>query len=181
VRVLGRLDAGSVENALTARAARLVQEAAGPDHPMHAQVLNNICYQQMSVGQLVPALEACTRALDIRLRTAAADSSEASAPHNNLGGIYKRLGRYDEALVHDQAALALRERSLGPDHPAVAVARNNVAWVFKEQGRLEEAEPYFRKAAEAFARVGDPRELFPLRNLGGASLQALEKAFGSAL
>ena len=56
---------------------------------------------------------------------------------NNLAGLYKSQGRYEEAEPLYQRALAIREAVLGGEHLGTAASLNNLAVVYLAQGRYE--------------------------------------------
>jgi tetratricopeptide (TPR) repeat protein len=67
---------------------------------------------------------------------------------NNLAGLYRAQGRYDEAEPLYRQALELSRELLGERHPDVATSLNNLAYLYQSQGRYDEAEPLYRQALE---------------------------------
>ncbi len=64
---------------------------------------------------------------------------DSDIAHNNLGNVYRRQGRLDDAMKHLQAALA----------SAPADAKNNIANVLRAQGDLPAAEKSLQEALAA--------------------------------
>ncbi|KAH8884106.1 hypothetical protein GQ53DRAFT_609582, partial [Thozetella sp. PMI_491] len=59
---------------------------------------------------------------------------------NNLLGVLKSQGKYDDAEAMYREALALREKVLGRENPSMLTSMNNLALVLKSQGKYDEAE-----------------------------------------
>ena len=72
---------------------------------------------------------------------------------NNLAGLYKSQGRYEEAEPLYLQALQLRRSLLGESHPDVASSRWNLAALYANQDRLAEAEPLLVQAVELYQQV----------------------------
>jgi CHAT domain-containing protein/tetratricopeptide (TPR) repeat protein len=92
---------------------------------------------------------------------------------NNLAGLYKDLGRYDEAEPLLESGLATIERSADPG--TIATARLNLAEVQRLQGRPEEAVVLYRKSLEgARAALGPAHpDLVPFLNQTAVCEQAV--------
>ncbi len=63
---------------------------------------------------------------------------DLSAPHNNLGILYKREGKLDPAIEHYRRAIELK-----PDY---AEAHNNLGIAYREKGLFEMAEKAYEHA-----------------------------------
>ena len=72
---------------------------------------------------------------------------------NNLAGLYRAQGKYDQALPLYEEALALRGRVLGQDHPNYAQSLNNLALLYDSQGKYDQALPLYEKALALIGRV----------------------------
>jgi len=72
---------------------------------------------------------------------------------NNLAGLYRAQGRYDEAEPLYRQALELRRELLGERHPQVATSLNNLAYLYESQGRYNEAEPLYLEALAMLAQA----------------------------
>jgi eukaryotic-like serine/threonine-protein kinase len=70
-----------------------------------------------------------------------------------LGGIYQKLGRFDDAdgLMH--TALATLSRQAGPDDPGVGAIIVDLALLRVDQARLDDAERYAREGLDAAVRL----------------------------
>jgi serine/threonine protein kinase/tetratricopeptide (TPR) repeat protein len=73
-----------------------------------------------------------------------------------LGGVYKRLGRYDRADSLLRASLANRRALFGPEHPDVAASLLALAALREDQANLAEAERLSREALDMVRRVRPP-------------------------
>jgi len=72
-----------------------------------------------------------------------------------MGGVYQRLGRFEEAAALLERALALRRDRLGPDHLDIAASLNSLAVLRQETGAYAAADSLFRAAlAIQEARLG---------------------------
>ena len=72
---------------------------------------------------------------------------------NNLAGLYRSQGRYEEAEPLYLEALDLCKRLLGDNHPSVATSLNNLAELYRSQGRYKEAEPLHLQALDLYKRL----------------------------
>ena len=72
---------------------------------------------------------------------------------NNLAGLYKSQGRYEEAEPLYIQALDMRKKLLGEEHPDVATSLNNLAGLYSSQGRYEEAEPLYIQALDMYKKL----------------------------
>ena len=95
---------------------------------------------------------------------------------NNLAGLYKDVGRYDEAEPLLATALATFEAS-GGDAASRSTAQLNLAEVRRLQGRYEAAEPLYRDAlAGARSALGpDHPDLVFYLNQAAVNAQALHR------
>ena len=66
--------------------------------------------------------------------------------YDNIGSVYERQGKYEEALDQYRRSLEIKTRVFGQDHPDVAASYENIGLVFKEQGELEKAKVRFQQA-----------------------------------
>ena len=85
--------------------------------------------------------------------------------HHTLAGLYRRLGRLDEALEYFEKALAI--------DPDFAEARINLGITLAANGRADEALTHFRRAVEARPDYADAHF-----NLGAAFYMVGDKVGG---
>lgn len=95
------------------------------------------------------ALDRATAVVDSEL----ADEPEVrAAVHHQIGQIYHRLTRFEEAEQHLRIALTERRRLFGDDHEA-AVTLTDLAWALLEQGDFDGAERTFEESLAVMRKV----------------------------
>ncbi len=72
--------------------------------------------------------------------------------YENLGGIYEKLGKFDQADALLTAALNQRKSLFGPDSPEVAESLTALGLLRSDQARLQEAEQFTRQGLEMSER-----------------------------
>jgi Flp pilus assembly protein TadD len=87
------------------------------------------------------------------MRTMVKDAPNSDFAHYNLGTVYDRMGRFEEALKEYQVALTLR--------PNNAQAHNNLGILYEKTGRLDEAVKEYQAAVKL-----DPSHAKAFSNLG---------------
>ncbi len=100
-----------------------------------------------------------------------------AALEQTLAGLYRTLGRYDDALPLQEKALATRRRELGNHHPGTMESIGLMGRLLQSQGKPEQAEPLFREALDSRrATLGsdDPATLDSIQYMGRV-LQDLNK------
>ena len=68
------------------------------------------------------------------------EHNDISESLNNLGELYRDLGKYSEAETVYLRALEIRENNLNSDNPAIAESLNNLGLLYCNLGRYHEAE-----------------------------------------
>jgi len=96
------------------------------------------------------------RSLAGRERVLGPEHPETLISVNNLAGLFRAQGRYDEAEPLYKRALAAKERVLGPEHFDTLVSVHSLATLFKLQGRYSEAELLYKRAVEGSERAIGP-------------------------
>ena len=86
-------------------ALRLYKRIHGPDHLRVASALNRLGRLYLELTEPAPAGPLLKRALAIRRRHLPSLHKDMAVSHNNLGGFYNKVGRYDEAIDHLRRAL----------------------------------------------------------------------------
>lgn len=107
-------------------------------------------------------------------------------PQINLAGLYKELGRYQEAETLYKTALDTEVKlSRGAPHASVAIILDNMAILYQDMGRLDEAEKFAKQSFEMFEQIGGPDHqdvIYVLNNLAtiykstGRTTEALKYA-----
>ncbi len=89
---------------------------------------------------------------------------------NNLAGIYRRMGRLEEALSHYETCYAQSKQVLGEQNPDTLRSLNNLGYIYQRMGRLEEALSHYETCyAQRKQVLGEqnPDTLISLNNLAG--------------
>lgn len=115
---------------------------------------NNLGYAYRSQGKLDSTVKYYNKSLE---HFAAADGAYAQAARtkNNLGYVYHRLGRDDEALAECDAALRIRQRLNIPYE--LGLSYNVLGMIYVDQLRVEEATKFFELALQSFKEAGNER------------------------
>ncbi|MGZ3439197.1 MAG: tetratricopeptide repeat protein, partial [Polyangia bacterium] len=92
----------------------------------------------------------------------------------NLGVLYFRMGKYDQALTIEERAVALRERLYGPDHTEVAAVLGELANIYEAQGQRDRAVEIQRRVLAT-----TEKQLGPDHPDVGAGLVNLAAALGN--
>jgi tetratricopeptide (TPR) repeat protein len=64
---------------------------------------------------------------------------------NNIAGLLRNQGKYEDALLLYQRALAIWEKALRPNHPNTATSMNNMAELLRSQVKYEDALPPIKR------------------------------------
>lgn len=100
-------------------------------------------FQQERYAEALPYFE---QAREDAARYFGERSAEHAIELNNLGELYRRVGRYGEAEPLLLEALAIDRERLGADDPALATTMNNLGLLYRARGRPEEAEHYLERS-----------------------------------
>ena len=73
--------------------------------------------------------------------------------YRTLGGIYQKLGRFDDADVLMNTALQTLQREAGHDDPGLGAILVDLALLRIDQARLDDAERYAREGRDAATRL----------------------------
>jgi tetratricopeptide (TPR) repeat protein len=88
---------------------------------------------------------------------------------NNLGVIYKELGRMEKAEQMLQRALEGYEKACGREHTSTLATVNNLGLLYRTLGRLEEAEQMLQRALAGYEKAYERKHTWTLdivNNLG---------------
>ena len=131
-------------------------QAEDPDSPLLAslhQSLGETYYNRLKRGIAVDRPQEEAKAIAtfqsaIARRESLPDPTPLATSLNNLAGLYKSQGRYEEAEPLFQRSLQIREQQLGAEHPDTASSLNNLALLYESQERYEEAEPLLLRSLQ---------------------------------
>ncbi len=73
--------------------------------------------------------------------------------HNNLAIIYRRAGRWDDALAECNSALSLRKRMGNP--LGIGLTLNNIGEIYRTRGEPAPALAFYESALDIFGSIGD--------------------------
>jgi tetratricopeptide (TPR) repeat protein len=160
---LGRWEEGERTAALFLRRAEQERDAETA-----AQLYLQQAKFRLLKGDLAQA-EACLRAADALIQTVEPQETREhlnAMRLNSLGGVYQRLGRFEEAVAAFTKSAEIEEKS-GSER-GQAMILNSLGGVFQRLGRFEEAVAAFTKSAEIGEKLNDHRHLaMVLNSLGG--------------
>jgi serine/threonine protein kinase len=103
----------------------------------------------------------------------------AAAIHRTIGGAYRDVGEYEQAIRHLTAARELFETHRGTDHPDTLAAMDNLAMAYLRDGRIAEARKLYEQVSEQRAQQLGPDHrdtLTTLHDLAWTYLSAGETA-----
>jgi len=87
---------------------------------------------------------------------------------NNLGFLYRSMGKYSDAEECLTNALSIREKQLGADHHETAQSQNNLAFLYTSLKRYDDAEQLYKLSLTSKGkqlRVDHPSIACTLNNL----------------
>ncbi len=121
------------------------------DHKLIGYASNNLGLCLRGLGDFAGARSVLLDAQRIFALHQTADDPDMAGVLNNLAGLEKELGRFDEAVGFYEEALAMKRR-LGVGSVDLAKAIKNLGVGLRAAGRLEEAEATLREALRELAR-----------------------------
>jgi tetratricopeptide (TPR) repeat protein len=71
--------------------------------------------------------------------------TELADSYDKLGGLYRREGKYLEAVQQYQKSEAIREKQFGPDRPQMAQSLSDIGMCYALQGQYDQAEPLYKR------------------------------------
>ncbi len=99
----------------------------------------------LEAGKLEEAARAFEKVLELAERKLGPDDPALAVDLNNLGEVYRRMGRLDRAAELLRRAIRLDEAA-GGRGPALATSLNNLGLVLRAQGRLDAAADLYLRA-----------------------------------
>ena len=127
-----------------------------------AEALNNQGVHLFNDGRYRDAEESYAKAIAIWRENG---SASLAAGLNNLGALYRALGKYAESEAQYLEALQIQTSLFGKDSIQSANVLNNLAQLYRTEGRLKDALPLARKSV-ALTEEGNPALVDRLATLG---------------
>lgn len=142
-------DRGALDEADTLMRAVIAtrRQILGNDHADVAIALNSHALLLDRKGDDAGAAEAFRESL--RIQEAAHQGRphpDLAAGYNNLAGVLRGAGRFDEAIAMYERAIATVDAVLAPRHANRAFSRVGLAVTYIDQGKFAPAEPLLREA-----------------------------------
>ena len=151
------------------RFAEAALDRLGRRDDLAAHLLNNQGLVFEAEGKDAIALEYYRRSLLLYARALPPGHPHVAQTHYNLGRLFTRLARYEEACKEFESTLPLQVQALGPDHPAVGWTRNAYGDALRWQGKHAEALAQLNQSLAILERALGPQHPdlgWPLGNLG---------------
>jgi tetratricopeptide (TPR) repeat protein len=148
----GQLD--EAKSAFT-RALEIREEVFGADSGAAAKARSSLGVAAIKAEDYQTAVEHLERAVETALRDPGVVEFDATTIMSNLGIVYSRLGRQEEARALHRRALETMQR-VDPEHPRRVIPMINIAASFRRDGKDEEAIPWLEKAADLLIERGEP-------------------------
>ncbi len=147
------------------------------DSFLMAKMLNSIGINNMYVSDYPKAISRFLSATRIYDKIGVTDGIEYANVQNNIGLVYKRLEKFDEALAYYEKALELFRKI--DNKSQMATALSNIGNVYDNLGKSEKAIELQQQAYEINKAIGNKRGMASnLNNMGIAytSLSQYNKA-----
>jgi tetratricopeptide (TPR) repeat protein len=149
-----------------------------PDTELHfCWLLSQMAaYLQYGPALYRAALALSQRALAIAEKAQGPEHPDTGTFLNNLAGLYKTMGQYDQALPLYLRALAIAEKAQGPEHPEPGTRLNNLAGLYHAMGQYDQALPLYLRALAIAEKAQGPEH--PETGTRLNNLAVLYKAMG---
>jgi tetratricopeptide (TPR) repeat protein/predicted Ser/Thr protein kinase len=130
----GRFDAAREDYT---RALSLIRNAERGD--MEAMVLANLGNLEKRAGNLPAAVEHHAAALALRESLLGPDALEVADSVGDIGSLYRKMKRFDDARAQYDRELSIRSRAVGAQHPSMARVRLHRANLALDEGAFVRA------------------------------------------
>jgi len=177
--VTGYLQADRAQGKRFADLASAVIERTGNDPERRAQLLSR---QAGIIASADPqrALDDLARARTLVEKLRGPTHVDVGLLHSSEAASLLLLGKYDEALAHEQRAIAILEAALGRIHPQLVGPLSNLGWSYMLLDRIDDAAAAYRRALEV-AEASLPADSPVLADaVHGSALPLLAKGAGAA-
>ena len=158
----------------------ITKNTLGKEHPSLAVYLDSYATFNQFIGRYEEAERLFKQALQIAEKNSHytnINNLDALRPErifSNLGVIYRRMGKYDEAEIFYKKAIHGIKETFGDSYPMMTVPLQGLAVIYYEKGMIDEAENLFKKIFEIRKeKFGENHinTLSALNNLGFLSMK----------
>ena len=105
------------------------------------------------LGKPNEAMALCKKVLETRQNAPNPDQAKIAAALNDMGHLYRDLGKYEECFDYVWRAFEIRRELLTEDDPDLAMSYNNVGVAYSALGKYQEAQEYDLMALELRKRI----------------------------
>ncbi len=141
-RTMGRFEEAE-ENLLEAKKIR--QEIYGTTHRLYAEVINNLANLYSDSRRSDEAENYLLEAKKIQ-EASKPEGEEVAQILENLGILYRQLGRFEESEQCYQKCIEIWEKTVGETHPTYARSLDNLGALYFHMGLFENSEPLYLKS-----------------------------------
>jgi tetratricopeptide (TPR) repeat protein len=121
--------------------------------PDELAILSQQCQKLYEKGQWQEACTCAEKLHDLTRQHLGKNHTYYAHSLNNLAGIYRLVGRNQEAEKILQELLSIQSEVLKEEHPEYVLRLNNQAEHYREQGRYAEAEKLFHQALKVGSKT----------------------------
>ena len=104
-----------------------------------------------------------SKALEIHLKVREPEHPVVALSFNNLGNVYYKQGKLEEALQYYRQTLGIMRKAFGDLHPHVAVTNRCISLVLKESAMRARPAPCSPKQLPSIAPCWGPNTTSPYR------------------
>lgn len=119
-----------------------------------ATPLNNIAQIYIHSAQYEKALEGLLYSLS---HTDENNTRDRASSYNNIGLVYRHLGKYDTSMHYFNTALAWHEANGNLE--GLQVSLRNLAFIYKEEGEIVKAHDFAEQSLEIAQKLGYPSKI----------------------
>jgi tetratricopeptide (TPR) repeat protein len=157
------------------RARAIGEKHLGPDHPTTAAAYSNLANLANSRGRMDEALALYDRVIAIRLRTSDERNSWTATAFYRRGQTLRGLGRFDRAEQDLERALRITEQLGSSSDSLRGLVIDGLGSLADDRKEFARAASLHRQALAIHQRIGDQRNIAPVRYALGMSLLELGK------
>jgi tetratricopeptide (TPR) repeat protein len=135
---------------------RLIAASGFDVRKVRAHALRGLANVALAHGEPLDAERQLLQALDIVEQEAGSSHESSAMLMDDLGTLYRKTGRYDEAARIQHLALTVVEETLGAEHPQAATILEHLALLDHARGQFAEGERFARQGLAIQKRAFGP-------------------------